>query len=384
MVNLHLAAAEVACEGGGTDGTHRIELSGPVTFEDVSRFYGRRFHRAVRMSEQCFLRLVEIVRPYMPTRGVPLECRVFMALRYYAGASYLDVSAVTRTSQTTFFDTVWDFTDATLSAPELQMEMPLWEADWRRRAAAGFQKRGNSPLNNIIGALDGIAIAQEQPSIADVACPKDHWCRKGFFALNVQAICDSNYEFLWMSCRTPGSSHDSAALACSDFGQFLNNSSLPLIQMLIAEGLCIAADEAYGDCELLAVPWPGGGGGNTWRDSYNFHQSSARIHIEQAFGQLVWRWGIFWRPLRMPFLKRPLVIKTAFLLHNLCRRHDAMPLSELGGRATASRTLVLGLNATGGEDSQPRRKRGKGSDLRDRMTASVESSGRLRPPVYRM
>lgn len=86
------------------------------------------------------------------------------------------------------------------------------------------------------------------------------------------------------------------------------------------KGLCIASDEGYGDGELLAVPCPGGGGGSKWRDAHNFHTSSARIHIEQAFGQLVWRSGIFWRPLRMPLLKTPLVIKTAFVSNNHCKR----------------------------------------------------------------
>jgi len=45
----------------------------------------------------------------------------------------------------------------------------------------------------------------------------------------------------------------------------------------------------------MAVPWAGGGAGEQWRDAYNFYQSSARMHIEKAFGQLVWRWGTFWK-----------------------------------------------------------------------------------------
>jgi len=57
-----------------------------------------------------------------------------------------------------------------------------------------------------------------------------------------------------MSCRTPGSTHDAAALACSDLGQHLKDPTHDLLQQVIAEGLCIAADEAYGDSELLATP----------------------------------------------------------------------------------------------------------------------------------
>jgi len=85
----------------------------------------------------------------------------------------------------------------------------------------------------------------------------------------------------------------------------------PVTAQLIAAGYCIVDDDAYAAGDFLAVPWPGGRGGDQWRDSYNFYQSSCRVHIDQAFGMLVWRWGVFWRSLRDPFLKRPSIIEYA-------------------------------------------------------------------------
>ena len=38
------------------------------------------------------------------------------------------------------------------------------------------------------GAIDGLAIQMKCPS--GVADPVNYYCRKGFYALNVQAICD--------------------------------------------------------------------------------------------------------------------------------------------------------------------------------------------------
>ena len=287
-------------------------------------------------------------------------------------------------SKTTFYDCVWDFFDDMLLAPGLQMQMPLWNADWRRKTAAGFQARGDNPLTKIIGALDGIAIRQEMPSYTEVICPRGYWNRKGFFPLNVQAICDHNYEFLWMSCRTPGSTHDATALACSDLGQHLKDPTHAVLQQVIAECLCIAADEAYGDSELLATPWPGGGRGDEWRDAYNFYQSSARMHIEQAFGQLVWRWGIPWRPLRMPFAKRPLVVNVAFLFHNFCRSNDSQP--EAGGQEPYWASDAVGNvdhNRKSGPETLRRRSGSARSELRQWMRKRVENSGRRRPLVHR-
>ena len=40
--------------------------------------------------------------------------------------------------------------------------------------------------------------------------------------------------------------------------------------------------------------------------------------VERAFGLLVARWGIFWRPLRVSVDKIPLVIRVCCKLHNIC------------------------------------------------------------------
>jgi len=222
FVNMHLAAA-VASEKRHAQGPLREGHRALGSFERVRAAYGPLFHRAVRMSEPRFFLLVDTLRPYLSTSPHALSppLLVFLALRYYAGGSYLDVCAVSGVSSSAFYEAVWTFTDAVPGTPDLQMSMPVWDAAWRQRTSAGLQRRSESPLTNVIGALDGIVVRQDRPTATEVTCPKDYWSRKGFFALNVQAICDSNYEFLWMSCKAPGSSHNSSALACSDLGQKL-------------------------------------------------------------------------------------------------------------------------------------------------------------------
>lgn len=180
MMNIHIAAAEIAGDCGGAEGIKEWDTPGLIPFPELRSRYGRRFQRAARMSEPCFLRLVEIVRPHMRRHDASLASQVFVALRIFAGASYLDVCDATGVSAATFYEIVWEFSDAVFRAPAMKKRMPLWEVARRQQTAAGFQKRGDSPLNNIIGALDGIAIRRERPSLGDVTCPKDYWCRKGF------------------------------------------------------------------------------------------------------------------------------------------------------------------------------------------------------------
>ena len=53
-------------------------------------------------------------------------------------------------------------------------------------------------------------------------------------------------------------------------------------------------------------------------DSFNFHLSQLRMKVEQAFGILVQRRGILWKPLRISFDRRPKLVRALFHLHNFC------------------------------------------------------------------
>ena len=126
------------------------------------------------MSEGCFFKLVDVLRPHLPVGGISPELRVSMGLLYYGGGSYLDVAAVHRVSHSTLYNSVWGFTDAVSSAKNMDITMPIDDPQWRARTAALFQKCGDSPLNNILGAFDGIDIDQEPPTARDVSCVADH------------------------------------------------------------------------------------------------------------------------------------------------------------------------------------------------------------------
>ena len=53
-------------------------------------------------------------------------------------------------------------------------------------------------------------------------------------------------------------------------------------------------------------------------DDYDFHQSSNRMPIECAFGILIHRWAVLWKPLKVRFDRRAPLIGACMRLHNFC------------------------------------------------------------------
>ncbi len=100
-----------------------------------------------------------------------------------------------------------------------------------------------NPLCGCIGALDGIAIAIQKPP--DEYVPRNFYCRKGIYALPVQAMVDARNRFVYMTSQCVGSTHDFVAFHVSAFARKLRDGRLPY-------GYWIAADPAY----MLMTPWP--------------------------------------------------------------------------------------------------------------------------------
>ena len=77
-------------------------------------------------------------------------------------------------------------------------------------------------------------------------------------------------------------------------------------------------DEAYAVNEQMIVPFPGAWDHQSPEDNFNYFQSSMRIRIECAFGRLVQRFGILWKPLRCKLSFVAPVVFACMILHNIC------------------------------------------------------------------
>jgi hypothetical protein len=118
-----------------------------------------------------------------------------------------------------------------------------------------------------------------------------------------------------MDC--PGSVNDAVAWRYTKLYRQIESGKFP-------KQFWIAGDAAYGCSEAILSPFPGKLLPQE-KDAFNFHLSQLRINIECAFGMLVNRWGILWKPMRCPLHKVPKVVGVCMKLHNLIiDRHNEM------------------------------------------------------------
>ena len=118
------------------------------------------------------------------------------------------------------------------------------------------------------------------------------YSRKGFFALNVQAIVDKKKRVLFRSIISRGAEHDSTAFKNSGLYQWLMHNW----KSLMDKGYYFIGDSAYALKSFLLTPYDNAMHGTT-EDNYNFFHSSSRISVECAFGEIDLRWGILWKEL---------------------------------------------------------------------------------------
>ena len=139
--------------------------------------------------------------------------------------------------------------------------------------------------------------------------PKHYYCRKGFYVLNVQAVTDARKRFIFVAIM-PGATRDARAYSFYALFAVINAG-------LISSGFYLIGDTAYRGLRQILTPFIGN---LTAAESvFSFYHSSLRMVVECAFGIWACRWGILWRPLRVPLEKAPVVVESCMCLHNIMR-----------------------------------------------------------------
>lgn len=243
------------------------------------------------------------------------ELKLAVTIRMLAGGSYLDIILSYGIKSAEVYRVFHECKDWINLAFKLPLVDYLNNEDLPalQRISEDFSARSNGVFKGVIGAIDGIAIRIRCPSssIDGIEDCGNYYCRKGFYALNMQAICDSHKRIIWLSSGHKGSVHDSAAFAETMLIELLKSKA----DFLFDNRLFIIGDSAYTLASYLLTPHDNASS-QSMEDDFNYYHSSCRINIECAFGEIIMRWGIFWRKLQFSLKETGKIINAAILLHN--------------------------------------------------------------------
>jgi DDE superfamily endonuclease len=368
-------------------GRRKFRTTSISVLRSTSHFTEFEFSACFRMNRRVFRVLLNTLEPYIQCDSemgrrssgcaISPSTRLAVALRILAGASYVDVYFAFRVSVATAYANTHYIAGIIQKAFALP-GIPFSEETKLASMARAFTQSRRSPLFGCMGALDGILIPIQKPP--DHLSPRKYFCRKGYYAIPLQVVCDSSYRFLFLSGRTAGATHDSLAYSVSILHEALANNSLP-------DGYWIAGDEAYLCSNSLLTPWPSSlAKDDSAKDAFNFYQSSLRIHIEQAFGQLVRRFGLLWKPIQFSIRSVLSLVHACMCIHNLIidergsdeANEEMSALVQNEGRGAAE-FAEWWSRTTASEGFRGRRRDLERSELRERLTEVLRVRGDTRP-----
>jgi hypothetical protein len=349
----------------------------------------RKFQRLYRLSKVDFMELASHLRPLLerkqsrPRGGNPaVETTAMLAvtMRILAGASYLDVGWPYGLADATVY-VLFDETLEALGRVLDNISFPT-SVDECVRASDNFQRSRQSPLHGIIAALDGISIAIACPREAED--PRKFFNRKGFYSICVQAAVGADYRIYYVSSLHAGSTHDSTAFQSTQLCQLLLKSAE---QGGLPNWASIAADDAYGNRGRVLTPYSGRML-TSREDAFNYFLSSCRIFVEQVFGVIVARFGIFWSPMRCSVKKTSRIVVVCCKIHNFIidRRlergddNDTEDLQPDDDNCVAGEPQVHIQDELHMEAEVARHIRHEVGGLRDRLSDRIYELGLRRPP----
>ena len=313
-------SGETQTSGQGPQGS-KERFDDPFSWAaHLKRLTEKEFKLRYRVSTKRFDKLLGWLRPKLEVRNeeqarkakwgelISSEAKLAICLRYLAGGDPKDLKLIYHVGVDYIYKTVWRVVDAINYHPELAFSFPIDDVEKLSVLEAGFRQRSRKGVwRGQVAALDGVNFKMLAPTAKDVPDPLRYYVtRKAEYCLLCMALCDAERRFLYFDISQGPNTHDSLAWALSDLGIRVKRGDLPA-------PFFINSDSAFVPTESMATP-----SGRTDMDDYDFEQSSNRIPIECAFGILIHRWGVLWKPLKCGFERRVPLISACMRLHNFC------------------------------------------------------------------
>lgn len=172
---------------------------------------------------------------------------------------------------------------------------------------------------NCIGAIDGKHVAIQAPSNSG-ATYRNY---KGFFSIVLLALVDADKCFTVIDVGGYGKNSDGGILQASALGLSLEAGTLNIPEPKPLPGTSeimphvIIGDEAFPLKTNLLRPYPGTQAKDSAsRRIFNYRLSRARNVVENAFGILTARWGVYQRTMKLAPDSADKIVRATCVLHN--------------------------------------------------------------------
>lgn len=157
--------------------------------------------------------------------------------------------------------------------------MPATEEEWKK-IAKDFYTRWNFP--NVIGAVDGKLVHVIRPCITGAR----YFNYKKTYSINLMAVVDSHYRFLYCNIGAQGSANDASVFNATKFKKMLasarNPMKIPGDQVIpgttISIPYMLVGDEAFPMKRWLMKPFSARGQSPSER-IFNYRLSRSRRYI---------------------------------------------------------------------------------------------------------
>lgn len=198
-------------------------------------------------------------------------------------------------------------------------------------------------MPGVIGAIDCTHIAILRPPVMN---PELFRCRKGYFSLNVQAVCGPDLMFHNVVSRWAGSVHDSRI--------FENSRLCAELEANLNVRYHLLGDSGYPLRPYLLTPVSSPQ--NAHEEAYNLSHARTRNTIERAFGVLKRRFSYLGKKIRTELETTKAIIVACMVLHNIAVKSKLI-LPEGDELAADNNQLFLDMPAQIQDNVQGRQKR---------------------------
>lgn len=250
---------------------------------------------------------------------------------------------------------------------DICLKLPTTE-EWLQ-IAEQFNTRANFP--NCVGAIDGKHVRVIKPRHSGSL----NYNYKNYFSFVLLAVCDADFNFIYINVGGHGKDSDSSIFKDSLFYSKLMSNTLQLPENKpISENSPIpmpfvfVGDAAFGLSDRVMRPY-GGTHLTAAKRIFNYRLSRARRYVECSFGILANKWRIFHRPMNVNTDIAIGITKACCVLHNYTRKRDGYRFED-----TLS---VPGLLNGGTIINEIPRPRGRGCYYRDLFADYFVNEGRL-------